>query len=86
MKATFYAGLFFKIMNEETVYRDENQLKNFELIDLKTYAYIRLTGLIDEFLPGEHFINEDFIRVKRQEFENMNKTELIDYLRKFNFK
>ena len=41
---------------------------------------------MDDFLPDKEFMNEDFIRVKRQELENMNKAELIDYIKKFNAK
>jgi hypothetical protein len=37
-----------------------------ELNDIKTYAYIRLTGYLDSFLPEKEFMNEDYIRLKRQ--------------------
>ena len=53
---------------------------------MKTYAYIRLNGIMDDFLPDKEFMTEDIIKIKRQELENMNKAKLIYYFKKFNTK
>jgi len=43
-----------------------------------------LTGKLDSFLPESEFNNEDFVRMKKQELENMGKEELVEYLKAFN--
>lgn len=67
MKHKYYSEMFVQIINEENTYCSEPQLKAMQLNDVKTYAYIRLTGYLDDFLPDKEYKNEDFIRIRRQE-------------------
>lgn len=53
MKHKYYSEMFVQIINEESTYCTEPQLKAMELNDVKTYAYIRLTGYLDDFLPDK---------------------------------
>lgn len=76
--------MYQQLINEEVVYCSEKQLMLMEHNDIKTYAYIRLAGRLDEFLPDSSYKNEDFIRLKRQELENMDKASLIEYVMRFN--
>jgi hypothetical protein len=84
MKYKYYAEMYQQLINEEVVYCSEKQLMLMEHNDIKTYAYIRLVGRLDEFLPDACYKNEDFIRLKRQELENMDKASLIEYVMRFN--
>jgi hypothetical protein len=70
MKARFYIDLYIKVMNDKDVHMSDQKIKTLEMKDLRTYAFIRLTGYLDSFLNDKNYMDEDYIRVKKQELEN----------------
>lgn len=52
--------------------------------DLRTYAFIRLTGYLDSYMNDKHYMDEDYIRFKKQELENFEQAELAELLKIFN--
>lgn len=48
-------------------------LQTFPDNDVRTYLYMRIIGNMDEVFPSLNYVNDDFIRMKKQEIENMNK-------------
>ncbi len=57
-----------------------------EMKDLRTYALIRLTGYLDSYMNEKHYMDEDYIRFKKQELENFEQAELAEFLKIFNEK
>jgi hypothetical protein len=39
---------------------------------------------MDEVFPSANYINDDYIRMKKQELENMNKKECIEFIKTIN--
>ena len=73
MKPRFYIDLYVKVMNDSGVHMSDQKLKTLEMKDLRTYGFIRLTGQLDSFLNDKNFMDEDYIRVKKQELENFKQ-------------
>lgn len=61
-----YMSLFVKIMNLGEVYVPIKVLESFTDNDVKTYMYIRIVGSMDEVFPSSNYINDDYIRMKKQ--------------------
>jgi hypothetical protein len=53
-------------MNLEEVYMPVKTLESFSDNDAKTYLYIRIVGSMDEVFPSANYINDDYIRMKKQ--------------------
>jgi hypothetical protein len=41
--------------------------------DLKVYFFVRLIGSIDNYIVDSNYKNDDYMRVKKQQIENMSK-------------
>ena len=65
--------MYVKIMNLSEVFVPVKDLETYPDIDVKTYMYMRIIGNMDVVFPSVNYINDDYIRMKRQEFENMSK-------------
>jgi hypothetical protein len=73
MKSRFYTDLYLKVMNNSRVHMNDEKVKALEMKDLRTYAFIRLTGHLDSHMKDKHFMEEDYIRFKKQELENFGQ-------------
>ncbi len=72
-----YINRFVNIMNNSNVHLSEVALETLTENDVKVYFYIRLIGNIDKYIVDENYKNDDYIRVKKQQIENMTKPEMI---------
>ena len=45
-----------------------------------------MIGSIDQYFVDSHYKNDDYIKMKKQQIENMNKAEMIEQVRPFNKK
>ena len=79
-----YMGMYFKIMNMSEVYVGMKELETYPDKDVKTYMYIRIVGNMEEVFPSVNYINDDYIRMRKQEFENMNKSEALEFIQTIN--
>ena len=66
-------NLYMKIIAMPDVYVALNDLFTYPDSDVKTYLYMRIIGNMDEVFPSVNYLNDDFIRMKKQEIESMNK-------------
>lgn len=53
---------------------------------MKVYFYIRLIGNIDKYILDANYKNDDYMRVKKQQIENMSKSDMIKDIKSFNIK
>jgi len=51
---------------------------------VKTYSHIRIIGHLDQVVVNINYKNDDYLRMKKQEIENKNKGELIEFIRPIN--
>ena len=51
---------------------------------MKTYSHIRIIGHLDQVVVNINYKNDDYLRMKKQEIENKNKGELIEFIRPIN--
>lgn len=61
-----------------------NIVREFKQEDVKVYMYMRLIGSLDEVLKNNFYKNDDYLRAKKQHFENANKEENLDFINKYN--
>lgn len=59
-------ALFVKIMNTSEVFVEIKDLVTYPDSDVKTYLYIRIIGNMDGVFPSANYINDDYIRMKKQ--------------------
>jgi hypothetical protein len=48
--------------------------------------YIRIVGNMDQVFLSVNYINDDYMRMKKQEFENINKKEALELIQTINDK
>lgn len=73
-------------MNNSNVHLSEAALETLSEGDVKVYFYIRLIGNIDKYVVDANYKNDDYMRVKKQQIENMSKSEMIQNIKPFNKK
>lgn len=73
-------------MNNNNVHLTEGSLETLSEGDVKVYFYIRLIGCIDKYIVDSNYKNDDYMRVKKQQIENMTKPEMIENIKPFNKK
>lgn len=61
-----------------------NIVREFKAEDVKVYMYMRLIGSLDEILRNTFYKNDDYLRSKKQQFENANKEENLEFISKHN--
>lgn len=71
-------------MNKNEVYIRESDLEKWPDNDVKTYAQIRIIGHLDQVIVNANFKNDDYLRMKKQEIENKQKHDLIEFIRPVN--
>lgn len=52
--------------------------------DLKTYAYIRIIGNLDDIFLNGSYKQEDYLRIKKENIENKDQIELFKFIRQYN--
>ena len=77
---------YISVMNNPNVYLSEAALETIAEGDVKVYYYIRLIGSIDQYIVDKNYKNDDYMRVKKQQIENMTKADLIKDINPFNSK
>jgi hypothetical protein len=77
---------YISVMNNPNVYLSEAALQTIAEGDVKVYYYIRLIGSIDQYILDKNYKNDDYMRVKKQQIENMTKADLIKDIDPFNSK
>lgn len=82
--AETYDRLFLKISNKPDVHITDKLLNDCQEADVKTYAQIRIIGHLDEVVVNANFKQDDYLRMKKQDIENKNKAELIEFIRLIN--
>lgn len=60
------------------------ELETFPDNDAKTYMYIRIVGNMDQVFLSVNYINDDYMRMKKQEFENISKKEALEFIQSIN--
>ncbi len=61
-------------------------METFPDNDVKTYMYIRIVGNMDQVFLSVNYINDDYMRMKKQEFENISKKEALEFIQNINDK
>jgi hypothetical protein len=77
---------YLSVMNNPNAYLSEAALQTLSDGDVKVYYYIRLIGNIDNYIVDKNYKNDDYMRVKKQQIENMTKADLIKDIEPFNGK
>lgn len=77
---------YHAIMGNSHVHLSTNSMDSLSEGDTKVYFYVRLIGNIDKYFVDSHFKNDDYIKMKKQQIENMNKAEMIEQIIPFNKK
>ena len=85
-RAEVYMNRYTNIMNNINVHLAEGSLETLSEGDVKVYFYIRLIGNIDKYIVDVNYKNDDYMRVKKQQIENMTKSEMIENIKPFNRK
>lgn len=68
-------GLFKSLIEKEGIHFKINIVKEFKSEDVKVYMYMRLIAQIDDVLRNTYYKNDDYLRSKKQQFENASKEE-----------
>ena len=79
-----YMSLFKALIDQEGIHFPMNILKDFKPEDVKVYSYMRLIGHLDEALLSTYYKNDDYLRSKKQQFENQSKQQHLNFIKKFN--
>lgn len=53
---------------------------------MKTYAQMRIIGHLDQVIVNANFKNDDYLRMKKQEIENKDKHDMIEFIKPINSK
>lgn len=77
-------SLFKKLIEKEGIHFNMNIIREFKQEDVKVYMYMRLIGSLDEVLKNNFYKNDDYLRAKKQHFENASKEENLDFINKYN--
>lgn len=78
-------SLFKKLIEKEGIHFNMNIIREFKQEDVKVYMYMRLIGSLDEVLKNNFYKNDDYLRAKKQHFENASKEENLDFINKYNW-
>lgn len=76
--------MYKNLMNHPEVHIADNVLSSLNENDLKTYAFIRVVGNIDDIFLNGSYKQEDYLRMKKQDIENKQKDELVVFIKKWN--
>jgi hypothetical protein len=79
-----YITLFRKVISQPGVHFAINIVRELKPEDVKVYTYMRLIGHLDEALLKDYYKNDDYLRSKKQQFENASKEEHLDFIKKYN--
>lgn len=70
-----YMSLFRNLIEKEGIHFKLNIVKEFKSEDVKVYMYMRLIAQIDDVLRNTFYKNDDYLRARKQHFENASKEE-----------
>ena len=79
-----YMTLYKGYLEQNGIHFGQNIVKEFNERDLKVYMNLRLIGKLDEVLKDRYYINDDYLRLRNQSYENATKAENLEFISKYN--
>ena len=76
-------SMFQKIISKEG-HLPLNVVKEMKSEDLRVYMFLRLIGNLENVIKNSSYKNDDYLRVKKQHFENASREENLEFVEKFN--